>query len=747
MQQVEQQQSEDASAATAAPAVVTIATTTTPTTVEQASTDDKHDQQNAQEATLLRTDTTTAATSSSSSSSPASGSHHEQQESPSSMQVQVEQALPVQVQQQVEQVQLLLPQQISPQVSHPLSQSQILPTQQPPQHLSEQLTQPQILPTHQPQSQQQQQLLPSYQQDPALADLLERLKLFLATAPSNWDPDQTIKRFSLPNAEYISCVLWNNLFHITGTDIVRSLIFRFHAFGRPVKNVKKFEEGVFSDLRNLKPGIDATLEDPRSEFLEMLYKNNCIRTQKKQKVFYWFSVPHDRLFMDALERDLKREALGIEPTTVALHPMPLLPTLELAKQQCMPTLQIKPDLVLETTITNPPDSAGDVMKEWLNDSPLKTDPPPLHAQANFQHQPQHMQPPDLHFDVPTDSSQGTPYLTHASPEVSHGGAITSSPSLSAASELHGPEHDYMLPPPTGVNGGTPMFALFEGSPNYKQRRRAQSLFSMSKPQAPPVNARMATTPEPPKPASAVTKKRHEEKRNYCCTAPQCGRRFKRYEHLRRHIRCHTGEKPYQCPVEGCEKGFSRSDNLSQHMKVHNAHAQASAASSVNGGSPSFAHGQIGSVPTSGSASPQQGHQQLHQAVRSSPEFSHPNSPIPPPHQPFPHAHLESHLYPPLQQRTFHSLPSSPMMHPQLMYQPSYAPLQGGHQRIHSSPGPYGAVEGYYPNMNMGMMMYPSAPSGVNPNGYPEMAAPPQPQAEYYVQYPSQQGGSQTQFAF
>ncbi|KAI9007392.1 transcription factor, STE-like protein, partial [Gaertneriomyces semiglobifer] len=124
---------------------------------------------------------------------------------------------------------------------------------------------------------------------------LERLKLFLATAPSNWDPDQTIKRFSLPNAEYISCVLWNNLFHITGTDIVRSLIFRFHAFGRPVKNVKKFEEGVFSDLRNLKPGIDATLEDPRSEFLEMLYKNNCIRTQKKQKVFYWFSVPHDRL--------------------------------------------------------------------------------------------------------------------------------------------------------------------------------------------------------------------------------------------------------------------------------------------------------------------------------------------------------------------------------------------------------------------------------------------------------------------
>ncbi len=63
--------------------------------------------------------------------------------------------------------------------------------------------------------------------------------------------------------------------------------------------------------------MDATLEEPRSEFLEFLYRNNCIRTQKKQKVFYWFSVAHDRLFMDALERDLKRESMGVNGATVA----------------------------------------------------------------------------------------------------------------------------------------------------------------------------------------------------------------------------------------------------------------------------------------------------------------------------------------------------------------------------------------------------------------------------------------------
>ncbi|KAI0030461.1 STE like transcription factor-domain-containing protein, partial [Vararia minispora EC-137] len=54
----------------------------------------------------------------------------------------------------------------------------------------------------------------------------------------------------------------------------------------------------------------------QSPFLDLLFKYQCIRTQKKQKVFYWFSVPHDRLFLDALERDLKREKMGLEPTTV-----------------------------------------------------------------------------------------------------------------------------------------------------------------------------------------------------------------------------------------------------------------------------------------------------------------------------------------------------------------------------------------------------------------------------------------------
>jgi len=126
---------------------------------------------------------------------------------------------------------------------------------------------------------------------------LDGFKLFLSTAPVNWNQNETIRRYPLPNGETVSCVLWNELFHITGTDIVRSLVYRFECLGRKIILQKKFEEGIFSDLRNLKPMADSTLEDSRSPFLKFLYENQCIRTQKKQKVFYWFSVKHDKLFL------------------------------------------------------------------------------------------------------------------------------------------------------------------------------------------------------------------------------------------------------------------------------------------------------------------------------------------------------------------------------------------------------------------------------------------------------------------
>ncbi|CCJ28969.1 unnamed protein product [Pneumocystis jirovecii] len=48
----------------------------------------------------------------------------------------------------------------------------------------------------------------------------------------------------------------------------------------------------------------------------------------------------------------------------------------------------------------------------------------------------------------------------------------------------------------------------------------------------------------------------------------CNKRFKRYEHLKRHERSHTSEKPFQCSIRECGRWFSRSDNLRAHLRTH-----------------------------------------------------------------------------------------------------------------------------------------------------------------------------------
>ncbi|GAB7362422.1 hypothetical protein MBLNU230_g2744t2 [Neophaeotheca triangularis] len=244
---------------------------------------------------------------------------------------------------------------------------------------------------------------------------VDNLKYFLISAPVDWSQDQYIRRFLLPTGEYVSCVLWNNLFHISGTDIVRCLSFRFQAFGRPVKNSKKFEEGIFSDLRNLKSGTDASLEEPKSPFLDFLYKNNCIRTQKKQKVFYWYSVPHDRLFLDALERDLKREKMGQEATTVAVNEpalsfefdssQSLFEQLTKAQQHNSSTFNNsqQPPSIPPSQSTSPMLRAQDSMPPppMIPQHQMQPPPPMHHQQMPVSTMPQHSMPPAMHDEQMT----------------------------------------------------------------------------------------------------------------------------------------------------------------------------------------------------------------------------------------------------------------------------------------------------------------------------------------------------------
>ncbi|KAJ3124361.1 homeodomain transcription factor ste12 [Nowakowskiella sp. JEL0407] len=346
----------------------------------------------------------------------------------------------------------------------------------------------------------------------------QKLRSFLQTATDNWQDDKVINSYPISSSEYISCVRFKSRFFITGTDIVRTLLYRFELFGRPVQNLKKFEEGVFSDLRNLKPGTqDATLEEPRSDFLELLYKNNCIRTQKKQKVFNWFSVNHDRLFMDALERDLKRETMKLETTTKIENP-DNAPTLELARKICTPfAYNIPPELLAEKQPLSPAntESAG---------SPS---PKPVRPRRSKQKRT---------LVVPEDSDS----------------SVNSSSSFKSDDD---DESDLEMDSDESEDWKAATLRMTRSSRRHSATQRI------------------------PLKSNKVTKATHKEKL-YLCSYADCGRQFKRPEHLQRHIRCHSGTKPYRCPTDRCSKGFKNPENLAVHLKSHTFSPSPQTSSSV-----------------------------------------------------------------------------------------------------------------------------------------------------------------------
>ena len=139
----------------------------------------------------------------------------------------------------------------------------------------------------------------------------EELKVFLSTAPALLNQNRYIDSiaYRLPNGDHISCILYDSLFYISSSDIFKIARFRHEMIGRPVdRKDLKFEEGIFSDLRKLKEDVHWRFEQSNSQLLDFMVSIGATSKAKRQKIYFWFSVPHDMILSSSVYRMIKREA-------------------------------------------------------------------------------------------------------------------------------------------------------------------------------------------------------------------------------------------------------------------------------------------------------------------------------------------------------------------------------------------------------------------------------------------------------
>lgn len=277
-----------------------------------------------------------------------------------------------------------------------------------------------------------------------------------------------------------------------------------------------------------------------------------------------FSVPHDRLFLDALERDLKREKMGLEPTT-AVSAEPAMSFTYDPKRTLFDQFANKSSHAAgpddgSSASNSPASSAHAELPSTSGSSGPGPHPAFLHMFSLFEGSPSYKtrrrrQPKARRSEPGSPAYQQHRYLDESQvrPSVGHSLGLNLSAGdqfLAQANPLPRAEA------PTQSQSRPRYLPALDSLPT---RGHSFPIYAPRVPSGLQSNAAYAPAPSSSTTAPGMI-------RAYQCPLFTCARLFKRMEHLTRHVRTHTLERPFPC--QRCPKRFARQDNLRQHLRVH-----------------------------------------------------------------------------------------------------------------------------------------------------------------------------------
>lgn len=187
-----------------------------------------------------------------------------------------------------------------------------------------------------------------------------------ANAPLNAPlnaPKLTVHRFLLPrNVDEtlaqggrtselvpVACIRWNGECYVTVCDVIRILTFRLHVLGYRIANTTKLSEGVYSDLRTCRPGSDYVQLDAGEAVLLAAASVGATQSTKAQRIFRWGSFDHDRLLINALQRDVDRTLRREERVILPRSEPATLFRPERSDSSLVSRSQLLPSIVLSLT--------------------------------------------------------------------------------------------------------------------------------------------------------------------------------------------------------------------------------------------------------------------------------------------------------------------------------------------------------------------------------------------------------------